>query len=423
MNKLILQNAVFHGEKRNLLFEKREDGFFLYDENCTENPGEETQIVNLNGKTVSPGFIDLHVHLRDPGFTEKETVASGTCAARKGGFYGVCPMPNTSPVADCPEIIDYVIKEAKKAGSCRVFPIAAITKGLSGKELTDFDALANAGAVGFSDDGRPVQDCGVMREAMKKCAERGYRIFSHSEELSLTKNKTVINESIAKKLGFEGVPASAEVIGILKDITLAEETGCSLHICHVSTAQSVQAIKEAKSRGVKVTSETCPHYFSFTENDLERLGTSGKMNPPLRHDGDRAAIIDGIKDGTIDCISTDHAPHTQEEKAKGLRDAPCGIIGLESSFSASYTALCKTGIISFEKLLDMMIYNPARIINIDVSGLKNASEMILIDREEKYIFGEENIYSKSKNSPFIDSVFTGRAYNLEDFLEEKRNEF
>ena len=428
MKKILLTGFYLPGnreETSNMLVEESENGYLCYWKSSPSpdyfTKEDDCAVLDLGGRTLSFGLVDLHVHFRDPGFTYKETIETGTAAARAGGFSVVCTMPNTNPVADNPETVEYIISEAKKYNNCLIHPIASITKGLEGKELTDMTAFDGLWTAGFSDDGRPVQDCAVMRKAMQKAAENDYIIFSHSEELSLTEGKTVINENIGRKLGLcrdDGVPASAEVIGITKDILLAEETGCRLHICHVSAAGGVQAVREAKARGVRVTAETAPHYIFFTEEDVERLGTRGKMNPPLRSGADRDALIEGIKDGTIDCIATDHAPHSAEEKAKDFAEAPCGIIGLESSFAACYTALVKPGHISLEKLLDLMSKNPMEIATRAVfySSPLFSDMFTVIDESYERVFSEDEIKSKSKCSPFIGETLFAKAEILTDYI-------
>ncbi len=322
-------------------------------------------------------FFDLHCHLRDPGQTQKEDIESGTEAAEYGGYGAVVCMPNTSPVCDCADIIKYIKDKAAVCGHAEIYPAAAITKKSAGEELCDYKSLKLAGAVAFTDDGRPVSDSLVMYQAMKKCAEYGYLIISHPEELKLAKNS----------------PALAESVMIARDLLIAEETGCRLHIAHVSSEKSLSLIRNAKRRKLAVTAETCPHYFSLTNEDFLRIGTNAQMNPPLMSERDRLAVIEAIIDNTIDCISTDHAPHTSDEKNSFT--SPNGIIGLQSAFAVSYTYLVKPGYITLEKLFGLMSSNPAKII-----GIEQPKKKIKIDTDKKFIFNSDKIKGKSKNTPY-----------------------
>jgi len=350
---------------------------------------------------ILPSFTDMHCHLRDPGFEHKEDILTGTAAAAAGGYGALLCMPNTKPVTDNPETIRYIIEKAAES-DCRVYPTAAITVGQKSETLCDFDALAKAGAVAFTDDGRPVESAALMAEAMKKCAEKDYLIISHSEELSLAGG--AMNESeTSRALGLKGTPNAAEDIAVAREIILAEMTGCRLHIAHVSTRGSLRLIREAKARGVRVTAETCPHYFSLCDENVEKIGVNAKMNPPLRSRDDRNAVIEAICDGTIDCISTDHAPHSAEEKAVGLAKAPNGIIGLQTAFAVSYTYLVRTGYISLDRLSALMSENPARI-----AGIPLPEKAVTAELEEPFVFTEDMIKSKSKNSPYIGMTLYGK---------------
>ncbi len=350
---------------------------------------------NNDGSYDIPAFIDMHCHLREPGFEYKEDIESGTKAAKAGGYYAVVNMPNTMPAADNPETLEYIRNRAEIAGHCVVYQTAAITVGQRGAELCDFKLLASCGAAAFTDDGRPVPDSAVMLEAMKRCSSLGLLIISHCEDLSISKG--VINEGeVSGRLGLAGIPNAAEDIITARDIILSEWTGCRLHIAHVSTRGSVRLIRDAKSRGVRVTAETCPHYFSLCDEDTEVIGTNAKMNPPLRNRSDVAAIKEALADGTLDCISTDHAPHSEEEKKRGLENAPNGIIGLQTAFSAAITYLVRPGYISLEKLCDLLSDNPAKIL-----GIKPPVKKITVFPDRKITYTSEMIVSKSKNSPFI----------------------
>ena len=365
---------------------------------------------DAKGAYAAPAFIDIHTHLRDPGFTYKEDIASGTAAAAAGGYGTVVPMPNTNPVTDNVDTLKYVIDSARENGSCRVEPAAAITKGQKGEEVTNFAKLREAGAVAFSDDGRPVSDRDTMLVAMKQAALGEHLIISHSEELSLT-GRGVINEGeTSRKLGVAGIPNSSEDEAVAREIELCKETGAHLHIAHVSTAKSADLIRNAKKEGLTVTGETCPHYFVFTDEDVEHLGTNGKMKPPLRSEADREAIIEAVLDGTLDCISTDHAPHSAEDKAD-LETGAFGILGLQSVFAASYTTFVKSGKMTLPELIYKMSTAPAKILGFDDGrgfidyGAKG--DIVLFSGEE-FVLRKEDIKSISKNSPFVDMPMYGK---------------
>ena len=364
---------------------------------------EDCEIYDAAGHYALPAFIDLHVHLREPGFNAKEDIASGTRAAAAGGYRGVVAMPNTNPVTDCVPALEYVLGRAKETGSCEVYPAAAITKGQKGLETVDFDALHSAGAVAFSDDGRPVVSSAVLRAAMKKCAEKGYLIISHCEDMSLAEGGVVNEGRISRLLGVKGIPDSAESLCVARDVLLAEETGCRLHVAHVSTAQSLEVIRNAKARGVRVTCETCPHYFSLSEEDVPFYGANAKMNPPLRSKEDVKAVIDAICDGTVDCISTDHAPHTEAEKRRGLKDAPNGITGLQTAFAAAVTYLVMPGYIDIFRLAELMSLNPAKIIGAENRGVAVGAraDIAIVSPGREFVVTKSMLKSKSFNTPFL----------------------
>ena len=358
------------------------------------------RIVDGRERFALPGFIDLHVHFRDPGFTYKEDILSGSRCAAAGGVTSVFCMPNTMPVCDTPEVVGYILEKARRA-DCRVFPVGAITKGLGSHEICDYSVLKKAGAAAFSDDGKPVADAAVLLEAMRAAKREDVLFLSHCEDMSLSGG--AMNEgAVSERLGVKGVPSAAEDIGTLRDIAVAEYTGSRLHICHVSTRGSVEAVRQAKRRGVNVSAETCPHYFAFTEEDVPRLGTMGKMSPPLRTRADVDAIIEGLADGTIDCISTDHAPHSDEEKSRGLEAAPNGIIGLQTSFAASYTYLVKPGHITLERLSELMSGAPARISGLDRNGLGRLAEgcpadIAIVSTGKENVLDRPDLRGKSSN--------------------------
>lgn len=371
------------------------------------------KVIDGTGKYLLPGLIDLHVHFRDPGFEYKEDIISGSKCAASGGVTSVFCMPNTKPVCDNENTLLYILNKAESA-NCRVFPVAAITKGLESKEVNNLVKLSKSGAYAFSDDGKPVMTSSMLREAMKVASLNDLLIMSHCEEMTLAGGAMNEGET-SKKLGLRGTPNICEDIATMRDIAIAEDTGCRLHICHVSTRGSLEAVRSAKKRGVKVTCETCPHYFTLTDEDVPKFGakfaSNAKMNPPLRSKDDLEAIIEAIKDGTIDCISTDHAPHSREEKSVGLEKAPNGIIGLQTSFMASYTALVETGIITLPRLVELMSYNPSRVTGIDKYGygrleIGSPADMVLVSLGIKNIFTESDLAGKSANTPYIGTEFS-----------------
>ena len=375
------------------------------EENISENAD---QIINADGMYVAPGFIDPHVHLRDPGFTHKEDIITGTNAAAAGGFTAVACMPNTKPVIDSEETIKYILDKAKNA-KARVYPIGTITKGMKGEEMNDFEPLIKAGAIAFSDDGRPVENAAIQQAAMVKAKELGVPVISHCEDLKIINGGIINKGEVSEKLGVKGMDRTSEDSITAREIAIAEGTDSAIHIAHVSTWGSVGIIRDAKARGVKVTCETAPHYMIFTDKELLKENANFRMSPPLRTEKDRQAILRGIADGTFDMIATDHAPHAPEEKAD-FRKAPNGIIGLETSFAAAYTALVKQKVISVNRLVELMSTNPAKMLKVKGGNLsigENAD--IVVFKDEKWTFTEDKIHSKSKNSPFIGMSFDGKV--------------
>lgn len=370
-------------------------------------------VIEGGGKYIIPGLIDLHVHFREPGFEYKEDIASGSKCAAAGGVTSVFTMPNTKPACDSPEVLSYIYDKAKNA-DCRVFQLAAITKGLESREVTDLPALAEAGAAAFSDDGKPVMTAKLLREAMKIAAEHDYLIMSHCEDMSLAEGGAINEGKVARMLGLGGISNLSESLAVERDIMVAEDTGCRLHICHVSTKESIDCIRRAKARGVKVTAETCPHYFTLTDEDVIFYGGNAKMNPPLRSAADVKAVIEALADGTLDCISTDHAPHSADEKNKHVSKALNGIIGLQTSFIASYTALVVPGYITFAKLLELMAVNPAKITRLDEKGLGNLevgspADFALITLGCENTVTRESLRGKSTNTPFAGMTFAAKV--------------
>ena len=366
-------------------------------------------IVDAAGKIITPGLIDMHVHFREPGYEHKETIETGCRAAACGGFTAVCPMPNTNPVNDCRRLTEYMIQTADTACGVRVYPIAAISIGQDGRQLCDYADLKGAGAVAVSDDGKSVIDSGLMRKALERANQTGLVVISHSEDLGLTADGVINEGEVSRRTGLAGIPNAAESIMVMRDIALCELTGAPLHIAHVSTRESVRAIREAKKRGVPVTAETAPHYFTLTEKAVERYWTHAKMSPPLRSEKDRLAILEGLADGTIDVIATDHAPHSVTEKDTDMKKAPNGIIGLETSLPLSLK-LVESGILSFSDLIRKMSKNPASIIGVN-SGIyvDGPADITIIDPELRHTVDAASFQSKSRNTPFDGWEMKGKA--------------
>lgn len=367
------------------------------------------RIIDCDGYIVAPGLIDMHVHLRDPGQTHKEDIITGCNAAAAGGVTSLLAMPNTNPVADNKDTIQYILDKSKDA-KAKVYVAASITKGLKSLEATDLQEVKNAGAIALSDDGRPVENSKMLKDAMINAPKLGMSVVAHCESMFLTEGGIINKGVVSEKLNVKGIPAAAEDCGTLREITFADALNVPVHICHVSTDTSVKLIRDAKSRGVKVTCETAPHYFTFTEEELLKRDADFRMNPPLRTAKDRQAIIEGLMDGTIDAIATDHAPHTVEEKAD-FEKAPNGSIGMETSLSASITALVKTGKLTINQLIEKMSTNPARILNIDAGTLKDnaMADIVIFDLDESYTVDADKLHGKSKNTPFKGRTLYGKV--------------
>ena len=358
------------------------------------------EIVDCENKNIFPGFTDVHVHLREPGFIYKENIHTGSLAAAHGGYTTVCPMPNLDPVPDCRETLETELEIIRKTAVINVIPFGSITKGELGQELSDMDDMA-PDVAGFSDDGRGVQSAGIMRDAMLGAKALGRVISAHCEDKSLVSEGGCINDGNYSRIhGLPGISAESEWKQVERDLNLAAETGCKYHVCHVSTAESVELIREAKARGVDVTCETAPHYLVLTEDDLRDDGRF-KMNPPLRTEDDRQALIEGIADGTIDMIATDHAPHSAEEKSRGLRKSLMGIVGLECSFPVLYTEFVRSGIISLERLIELMSVAPSERF-----GLENAirigslANLTVFDLNKRFMIDSDGFLSKGRSTPF-----------------------
>ena len=369
-----------------------------------------TETIDATGTYVVPGLIDMHVHLRDPGLEYKEDIVSGTKAAVAGGFTSICCMPNTKPVIDNKAIVSYIINKAKAEGFCNVFPVGSITYGLSGDRMSEMGELKESGCVAVSDDGKPVHNSELMMRALQYAAGIGIMVISHAEELELV-GEGVMNEGfVSTELGLKGIPRVAEDIATSRETLLAEYTGTSIHIAHVSTKGAVQIIREAKARGVKVTCETAPHYFCLTVDAVRGYNTNAKMNPPLREAEDVAAIKAGLQDGTIDAIATDHAPHHQDEKDVEFNVAMNGIIGLETSLPLSL-ALVAEGVVTLNQLIDKMSVKPSNILKLNRGTLAvgAVADITLIDPKLEWVVQAEKLASKSKNSPWLCKKMTGGA--------------
>lgn len=374
-----------------------------------EDDNKKPKIINAAGKIVVPGLIDMHVHLRDPGYEYKETIETGSLAAAFGGFTAICCMPNTSPVNDCRQVTEYIVKKAIRADTVRVYPVAAISKGLKGDSLCEFGELKDAGAIAVSDDGNPVMNSQLMRRALEYSSGFNLPVISHCEDLDLVSGGSMNEGPVATKMGLSGIPNAAESIMVLRDIALCELTGVPVHVAHVSTMESVRAIRDAKKRGVPVTAETAPHYFSLTDASIKNYNTNHKMNPPLRTEYDREAICQGLTDGTIDVIATDHAPHSLIEKAVEFDQAANGIIGLETAVSLGLK-LVEAGIIDIAGLIEKMSKNPARILGLK-TGLEigKTADITIIDPEISYCIDAKRFKSLSRNTPFDGWEVKGRA--------------
>ena len=368
------------------------------------------KVIDCTNLFIIPGMIDIHCHLREPGFEHKETIETGMKSAVKGGFTSICPMPNTNPTCDSVFILQKIQDEAKRVGICNVLPYGSVTIGEKGEELTNFKELKNAGAIAFSDDGMPVVRAKMMRDAMIKANELNTFVASHCEEKEL--GKGAINAGkIAKKLNVEGVFPEAETLMAAREVEIAEINNVHAHICHISAKETAGLIRDAKKRGVNITCETCPHYYSFTEEEVLISGTNAKMNPPLRKEEDMEEIIKALKDGTIDCIITDHAPHSKGEKEVELSKAPNGIIGFETALAATVTNLVDKGHISYLDMVKLTSYNPAKILGIDRGVIEagKIADITIFNPNEKYIYAKEDIVSKSKNTPFVGKELKGQV--------------
>ena len=391
---VVLKNSV---EKKDILVE---DGKIVkIADTIPANGGVE---IDATGKHVFPGLIDMHVHLREPGFERKEDIESGSKAAVKGGFTQVCCMPNTNPVTDNKVVVTYIKARAKEVNLCKIHPIGAITKGLEGEQMAAIAGMKKAGAVAISDDGVAVKNARLMRLAMEYAKGFDIKCLCHCEDKDLVDGGSV-NEGLSATIaGLKGIPRAAEDVIIAREISLAEGLDAAVHICHVSTYSGVRLIRMAKQAGVKVTAETCPHYYSVTDEIIRTYDTNTKVNPPIREEIDKQAILEGLKDGTLDCIVTDHAPHHADDKNVEYNQAAFGISGIETSFGFAMTYLYKAGVLTLNEIADKMSYNPAQILGLDGGEIKEGgvADLMIADIDEKWTIDPDNFVSKGKNNPF-----------------------
>ena len=408
---ILLKNGLVYlsSEKK---FERLDiliDGKFIkkISPNITNNSADT---YDCKSRYIFPGFVDLHCHLRDPGYTYKEDIESGAKSAAKGGFTSICCMPNTNPTIDNISTVNYVTRKARDVGKTKIFVIGAMSKDSQGKEIANIGSMVKGGIVALSDDGNCIQNAKLMLNVMRYASTFKIPIISHSEDYSLSKDGQVNYGYISTKLGLPGIPTLAEEIIVSRDIMLADVTNTNIHIAHASTKRTVDLIRHAKKQGIKVTAEATPHHLILTEKACENYDTNTKMKPPLRTKEDRQALINGLLDDTIDIIATDHAPHSDYEKELEFVKAPFGVIGFESAFPALYTNFVKTKIIDLEKLIDKMTSRPAGIINKDIGKIEEGkpADITVVDLNKSYIFTEKEILSKSKNSPFLGKKFWGK---------------
>ena len=372
---------------------------------------EADQVIDAAGLVVCPGLVDMHVHLRDPGLTYKENIITGSAAAARGGVTSMACMANTDPTVDCPEQVAYVLEKAKQGSGVQVYPIAALSKGLRGEEPTDADALKKAGAIALSDDGNNVDNANLMRDVLIRARRLDLPVLCHCEDTSMVAGRAVNEGSVSRQLWLEGRPAIAEEIMVMRDAMLAEETGAHVHICHVSTARSVDIIRKMKKKGVPITCETCPQYFTLTEDEVLTQGSMARVNPPLRTAQDVKGIIAGLKDGTIDVIATDHAPHSAEEKARPLTRAPSGMIGLETSLAVTLTELYHTRKMELPAIIRRMTTNPADILHLPKGRMSLGvdADLTIFDPDEEWTVDPEQFASKARNTPFAGRRLKGKV--------------
>lgn len=377
-------------------------------------PDDGARVIDAAGCLVTPGLIDPHVHLREPGQTYKEDIASGTACAVAGGFTAVCCMPNTRPAMDSPEVVRLVTERARDAGRCRVYCVSAGTVGRQGERVADIAGCVGAGAVGISDDGDAIADAGVMRAVLAECARHDRVFMQHCQDPATTVGSVMHEGAVSRRLGLTGWPREAEESIVERDIAIARETGARYHVQHISSAGTVELIRHARSRGLAVTGEASPHHLLLTDEAVERLGSAAKMNPPLREWADVVALREGVRDGVVTVLATDHAPHASDEKRNPLASAPFGIIGLETALALYAEALVHTGLLGWDRLIGLMTVEPARLCGLDAAGLGSLVEggvgdVTVIDPELEWVIGPDDLKGKSVNTPFLGWAVRGRA--------------
>lgn len=406
-NSILIKNVKILSENEILTVDILiEDGYILEIGSNIEVKADK----QIEGKELIaiPALFDMHVHFRDPGFTHKEDIYTGIDAAVAGGFSGVACMPNTKPAIDNISTIEYIIKKAKEK-NFDVYPVSCITKEMNGMELCDYKELKKYGAIAISDDGKPVKNAEILRQAIISAYENELLLISHCEDMDIIQDGIIHKGKISEILNVSGMDRVSEDIITAREIALAASTNTKIHIAHVSTKGSIELIRDAKARGVNVTCETCPHYFIYNHEKLLTKNANYRMNPPLREEEDRLAVLEAIQDGTIDCIVTDHAPHSKEEKADFIK-APNGVVGLETSFAASLTYLYHTGIIDLKKIIELMSENPRKLLNLEVEQIKvgKKANLALVDLNKKWVVDPEKLHSKSKNTVFSGEEFKGK---------------
>lgn len=399
--KMLLKNGTVLEDNRQIRKDILIDGGRI-EEIADDITTEADETVDCTGMLITPGFVDVHVHLREPGGEHKETIETGTRAAARGGFTAICPMPNTRPVPDDAETMADIQKRIHETAHVKVIPYAAITTRQLGRELVDFEALKAAGAFAFTDDGVGVQNADMMLQAMKEGARVDMPIVAHTEENTLIHGGAIHEGRTSEKLGIQGIPSVTESVHIARDVLLAEAAGCHYHVCHVSTKESVRVIRDAKRAGIQVTAEVTPHHLVLDEDDIVEKDPNFKMNPPLRSKEDREALIEGLLDGTIDMIATDHAPHAEADKAVGIETAPFGITGSENAFQLLYTKLVRTGTFTLQQLVDWLTVKPSETFGLDMGVLAEGrpADITIINLDRKYVLDKEKFHSKARNTPF-----------------------
>ena len=371
---------------------------------------DDALVIDAAGLVVAPGLVDLHVHLREPGLEDKETIATGCAAAAHGGVTTLVAMPNTRPATDCPDIVRLVMEKSAVTG-VNVLPAGAVTIGQKGQELTDFSALKEAGVPAFTDDGVPVQNIALLRQAILTAKDLGVPLLDHCEDKDMVQNYAVNEGPVSRELGLPGRPAIAEELQVMRDAMLAEETGGHVHICHISTGKAVDIVRQYKAKGVRITCETCPQYFTITEEEVLRQGTMARVNPPLRTEADKQAILNGLIDGTIDALVTDHAPHCAHEKARPLPEAPSGMVGLETSLALSLTGLYHSGLLSLSRVIELMSTSPAALLNLPKGRIApgDDADLVIFDPNEEWVIDKEKFHSKGRNTPFHGHTVKGKV--------------